>query len=52
MKISIAVSTPDAVFSALALKGDYLDIFKLLEECGYDGAELAVRDPALVDVSA
>lgn len=49
MKISMAVSTPDAKFSALALKGDYSEIFNLLRDCGYDGAELAVRDPDTVD---
>lgn len=52
MKIGIAVSTPDAVFSALALKGDYAEIFARISEFGYDGAELAVRDPALVDLPA
>ncbi len=45
----MAVSTPDAEFSALALKGDYPDIFDLLQRCGYDGAELAVRDPDAVE---
>lgn len=50
MKISMAVSTPDARFSALALKGPYDKIFSFLSDCGYDGAELAVRDPALLDV--
>jgi len=49
MKLSMAVSTPDAEFSALALKGDYGEIFSLLRDCGYDGAELAVRDPGAVD---
>lgn len=51
MKLSMAVSTPDAKFSALALKGDYNKIFSLLRECGYDGAELAVRDPSTVDTA-
>ena len=50
MKLSMAVSTPDAEFSALALKGDYDRIFSLLKDCGYDGAELAVRDPDIVDL--
>jgi len=50
MKLSMAVSTPDAKFSALALKGPYDDIFSLLHECGYEGAELAVRDPARLDL--
>lgn len=51
MKLSMAVSTPDAKFSALALKGPYEDIFSFLKECGYDGAELSVRDPALIDMN-
>lgn len=50
MKLSMAVSTPDARFSALALKGPYEDIFSFLKECQYDGAELSVRDPAMVNL--
>jgi 5-keto-L-gluconate epimerase len=49
MKLSIAVSSPDAVFSALALKGSYEDNFALVKDAGFDGAELAIKDPAKID---
>lgn len=49
MKLSIAVSTPDAQFSALALKGSFEDNFRLVKSLGYDGVEISVRDPNLVD---
>lgn len=45
MKTSIAVSTPDAKFSALALKGDYRDNFALVSRLGFDGVEISIRDP-------
>lgn len=49
MKLSIAVSTPDAKFSALALKGSFEENFRFVSELGYDGVEISVRDPNLVD---
>jgi len=49
MKLSIAVSSPDAVFSALALKGEYEENFALVKEAGFDGAELAIKDPSKID---
>ncbi|MFH1537577.1 MAG: TIM barrel protein, partial [bacterium] len=49
MKISIAVSTPDAEFSALALKGNFRDNFRLVRSLGFDGVEISVRDPAALD---
>ncbi|HOO55865.1 MAG TPA: 5-keto-L-gluconate epimerase [bacterium] len=49
MKLSIAVSTPDAEFSALALKGSFEDNFSLVKDAGYDGVELNVKNPAMVD---
>ncbi len=51
MKLSIAVSTPDAVFSALALKGPFGENFKLVKESGFDAVELAIKDPAKIDVA-
>ncbi|MEW6201976.1 MAG: sugar phosphate isomerase/epimerase family protein, partial [bacterium] len=48
MKLSIVVATPEARFSALALKGDFRDNFALLNSLGYDGVELAVRDPQTI----
>jgi len=52
MKLSIAVSSPDAVFSALALKGAYEENFALVKEAGFDGAELAVKNPADIDAAS
>jgi sugar phosphate isomerase/epimerase len=49
MKLSAAVSTPDAKFSALALKGDFDEIFALVKRHGLHGAEIHVRDPRDVD---
>jgi 5-keto-L-gluconate epimerase len=49
MKLSIAVSTPDAEFSALALKGPFDDNFRLVRSLSYDGVEISVRNPADVD---
>ena len=52
MKLSAAVSTPDARFSALALKGTFETTFSIIHKHGLDGVEIAVRDPASVDVAA
>jgi sugar phosphate isomerase/epimerase len=49
MKLSIAVSEPDAKFSALALKGEFEETFRAASGAGFDGAELHIRNPALVD---
>jgi len=51
MKLSIAVSTPDAVFSALALRGPFEENFKLVKSAGFDAVELAIKDPAKIDVA-
>jgi len=49
MKKSIVVSTPEAKFSALAFKEDFAKSIKKVAELGYEGVELAVRDPNKVD---
>ena len=49
MKLSIAVSTPDARFSALALKGSFDDTFSLAKQAGFDGVEIAIKNPADFD---
>jgi len=48
MKLSTAVSTPDAVFSALALKGEFEDTFAFAAKHKLDGVEISVRDPKTV----
>jgi len=49
MKKSMVVSTPEAKFSALAFKEDFSRSIKKVAELGYEGVELAIRDPDKVD---
>jgi sugar phosphate isomerase/epimerase len=49
MKLSIVQSTEPASFSALAYKGDWAQNIGKLKYMGFDGVELAVRDPNLLD---
>lgn len=51
MKLSIVLSTQPASFSALAYKGHWEENIGKIKVLGYDGVELAVRDPKLLDVS-
>lgn len=52
MKLSIVLSTQPAAFSALAYKGELSANIAKIKAFGYDGVELAVRDPKLLDVTA
>ncbi len=45
MKKSIVVSTQPTKFSALAFKEDFEESIKKVAELGFDGAELAIRNP-------
>jgi len=45
MKKSIVVSTQPTKFSALAFKEDFEKSIKKVADSGFDGAELAVRNP-------
>lgn len=49
MKLSLVLSTHQAQFEAVALKGDLAANVAKIAAWGYDGVELAVRDPSLVD---
>ena len=49
MKLSIVLSTHAASFQAVAFKGDFETNLKSIASYGYDGVELAIRDPKLVD---
>jgi 5-keto-L-gluconate epimerase len=49
MKLSIVLSTHAAQFRAVALKGDLEGNLARIAGWGYDGVELAIRDPRLVD---
>ena len=49
MKLSIVLSTHAASFQAVAFKGDFEGNLKSIASYGYDGVELAIRDPKLVN---
>ncbi len=50
MKLSVVLSTHSARFEAVAFKGDFAANVARIAAWGYDGVELAIRDPRLVDV--
>jgi len=52
LRFSIVLSTHQAKFEAVAFKGDFKGNIKRIAELGYDGVELAIRDPRLVDADA
>lgn len=52
MKLSIVLSTQPASFTALAYKGHLDENITKIKNLGYDGVELAVRDPGLLDMQA
>ncbi len=49
MKLSIVLSTHAAQFAAATFKGDFAANVAKIAALGYDGVELAIRDPRLVD---
>jgi len=49
MKLSIVLSTQPAQFDAVAFKGDFERNVARIAEMGYDGVELAIREPRLLD---
>ena len=50
MRLSIVLSTHAAQFEAVALQGDFLASVEKVAAWGYDGVEVAIRDPGLVDL--
>jgi sugar phosphate isomerase/epimerase len=52
MNLSIVLSTQPAQFQAATFKGDLEANLARIAALGYDGVELAIRDPALVDMAA
>lgn len=50
-KLSIVLSTHQVKFEAVAFKGDFESNLARIAEWGYDGVELAIRDPALLELS-
>jgi sugar phosphate isomerase/epimerase len=51
MQKCIAISTPGARFSALAVKENFRDSIRKVAELGYDAVELHIRDPHAVDAN-
>jgi sugar phosphate isomerase/epimerase len=51
-RLSIVLSTQPAQFQAVAFKGDLAANFVKIAAWGYDGVELAIRDPRLIDAGA
>lgn len=51
MKLSIVISLQPTKFSALALQENLERNLKLISTLGYDGVELAVRNPEAVDIA-
>jgi sugar phosphate isomerase/epimerase len=49
MRLSVVLSTHAAQFAAATFKGDFAANVAKIAAMGYDGVELAIRDPRLVD---
>ncbi|MFN2216551.1 MAG: 5-keto-L-gluconate epimerase [Anaerolineales bacterium] len=49
MKLSVVLSTQPAQFEAATFKGDLEENLKHIAEIGYNGVELAIRDPKLIN---
>jgi sugar phosphate isomerase/epimerase len=52
IRTAIVLSTHQASFGAVAFKGDLEANVARIAQLGYDGVELAIRDPTLVDADA
>jgi sugar phosphate isomerase/epimerase len=52
MRTSIVLSTQATRFNAVAYKGDFESNVLKIADLGYDGVELAIRDPNLIDADA
>jgi sugar phosphate isomerase/epimerase len=49
MKLSMVVSTSPTTFEAVAFQGEVANHLRALKAMGYEGVELAIRDPGSVD---
>ena len=50
MKLSIVLSTQPAHFQAVTFRGNLEKNLQSISSLGYDGVELAIRDPSLIDL--
>ncbi len=51
-RISVVLSTQPATFAAATFKGDFAANAAKIAAMGYDGVELAIRDPRLIETDA
>lgn len=51
MKYSLCLSTSPARFDAVPFKGNFVENVKKIAELGFDGVELAIRDPKAIDAA-
>jgi sugar phosphate isomerase/epimerase len=51
MRYSIVLSTQPVQFQAATFKGDLQENLTRISSLGYDGVELAIRDPKLIDMN-
>ncbi len=52
MKLSLVVSITESSFEAVALRGDWGENIRTVGALGYDGVELALQDPGLINPTA
>src|SRR2546428_12930722 len=52
MKLSVVVAVEEPGFDAVAMRGSWREALRTAADLGYDGVELAVRDPSEVDAEA
>ena len=52
MKLALVISVEDTGFDAVAMRGGWVDAARSAAALGYDGVELAVRDPGDIDAEA
>jgi len=52
VKLSLVVSLEETGFDAVAMRGSWREALRTAADLGYDGVELAVRDPSQVDAEA
>lgn len=51
MKLSLVISIEDTAFDAVAMRGRWEESVRMAAALGYDGVEIAVRDPARIDAA-
>lgn len=51
MKLSLVISVEDTGFDAVAMRGRWEESIRMAAASGYDGVEIAVRDPARIDAA-